>query len=191
MGVTNDLNDVAVRGPTGEAGVHVAGDSGAIYRPTGNGATGTWAGTTPGSGAAVTAIDLHTPGSGHAVDADGTVFAADGGGYDRVGPQHPVDLYGVDSDGPGAVTVAGGDGAVYERDGDRWVRHGPGDADLHDIEACPCGCTLAVAGGGTVLRRRDDTRHAEATPTGENLTAVRHCGGVHVAVGAAGTVIER
>jgi len=39
--VTNNFNDVAVRGPAGEANVYVAGDSGKIYHSFDNGETGT------------------------------------------------------------------------------------------------------------------------------------------------------
>ena len=117
MDVTNNFNDVSVRGAPGSANVYVAGDSGKIYSSFDDGATGTWDYTTPGSGAAVNAIDFHGPRSGHAVDGNQTVFATDDGStYDRLGIENAnYNFYGVDSNGFDDVTVSGGGGSVYDR----------------------------------------------------------------------------
>jgi hypothetical protein len=174
MDVTNNFNDVSVRGDPGSANVYVAGDSGKIYSSFDDGATGTWDYTTPGSGSAVNAIDFHGPRSGHAVDGNQTVFVTgDGGSYDKLGIENAnYNLYGVDSDGTDAVTVSGGGGSVYGWNGAQWVRDDTGDAGLRDVEDYV-----------------DGTWSQEATPTGQNLKAVVS-GDIEAAVGASGAVIE-
>ena len=191
MDVTNNFNDVSVRGAPGSANVYVAGDSGKIYSSFDDGATGTWDYTTPGSGAAVNAIDFHGPRSGHAVDGNQTVFATDDGStYDRLGIENAnYNFYGVDSNGFDDVTVSGGGGSVYDWDGSEWVRSDAGDAGLRDVEDYGSG-TLTVGGGGKVFREVDGLLTQEDTPTGENLQAVLP-GDLEVAVGAGGAVIER
>jgi len=188
--VTNNFNDVAVTGEAGDANVYVAGDSGKIYRSFENGASGTWAATTPGSGSNVNAVDFHGPRSGHAVDGNTTVFVTDDGEtWEKAGiADANVDFYGVDSDVDG-VTVSGGGGTVYDWNGSEWVREDTGDAGLRDVEA-DGDVALAVGGGGAVFRRDADGWVQEATPTGANLRAVVD-GDPEIAVGASGTVIER
>ncbi|WP_435100349.1 hypothetical protein [Halarchaeum sp. P4] len=189
--VTNNFNDVAVTGTAGEANVYVAGDSGHIYASFENGEAGSWDGTTPGSGSAITAIDFHGPKSGHAVDGNQTVFStADGGSWDKIGIENAnYNFYAVDSDASDDVEVAGGGGSVYEWDGATWVRSDTGDASLRDVDVT--GQTgYSVGGGGTVFEQTDGAWSQVATPTGQNLKGVVETDGLVVAVGAGGTVLE-
>lgn len=192
MDVTNNFNDVAVTGPAGEANVYVAGDSGKIYSSFENGATGTWTYTTPGSGAAVNAIDFHGPRSGHAVDGNKTVFAThDGGTYDRIGlADANVNFYGVDSDAPDDVWVSGGGGMVFHWNGSQWTPTDLGDAGLRDIEVTAGDARGYTVGGGGKVFAKDGAWSQQATPTGQNLKAVVR-GPVDLAVGAGGSVVER
>jgi hypothetical protein len=189
--VTNNFNGVAVRGEPGEANVYVAGDSGKIYSSFDNGATGTWDQVTPGSGAAINAVDFHGPRAGHAVDGNKTVFeTADGRSYEKIGlADANENFYGVDSDGSNDVHVAAGGGMVHRWDGARWRPTDLGDATLRDIEVDGDGA-YTVGSGGVVFSRDSGDWTREATPTGENLQAVTR-GEVDVAVGAGGTVIEK
>jgi len=189
--VTNNFNDVSVVGEPGDANVYIAGDSGKIYSSAANGATGTWDQATPGSGAAVQAIDFHGPTSGHAVDGNQTVFeTSDGGVYEKIGIENAnVNFYAVDSDGADSVHVAGGGGMVHDWDGAEWTPTDLGDASLRDIELADD--SGYVVGGGGVLFGLDDGKWSQAsTPTGANLNSVRR-GETDIAVGAAGTVIEK
>jgi hypothetical protein len=191
--VTNNFNDVAVTGIADEANVYVAGDSGKIYYSFENGATGTWDSVTPGSGSNINAIDFYDPRKGHAVDGNQTVFSTgDGTTWDKMGIENAdYNFYGVDSDGADDVTVSGGGGSVYNWNGSEWIREDTGDADLRDVEADGTPA-LTVGSGGMVFRRSDTGWHQETTPTGENLTAVTNIGmRPEIAVGAAGTVLER
>ncbi|MXR43299.1 hypothetical protein GRX01_18415 [Halobaculum sp. WSA2] len=191
--VTNNFNDVAVRGPAGEANVYVAGDSGKIYSSFENGETGTWDAVTPGSGSNVNALDFFDDRAGHAVDGNKTVFeTADGGVYERTGiADANVNFYGVDSDGVDDVWVCGGGATVFRWNGSGWRTTDLGDASLRDIEVADAGDTgLAVGGGGAVFEFDGHEWRQRDTPTGQNLKAVVR-GEPDVAVGAGGTVIER
>ena len=191
--VTNNFNDVAVTAAAGEANTFVAGDSGKMYVNFDNGASGKWDSTTPGSGAAVQAIDFHDDCSGHAVDGNQTVFRTDDGStYESFGIQDANDdFFGVDSDSADDVTVAGG-GSVRNWDGSEWVPEDNGDPTLRDVEMD--GASGLTVGGGVVFRRDEDGWVQEGTTVGGNLRAVLraddHGYDRDIAVGAAGTVIE-
>lgn len=190
MDVTNNFNDVSVTGDAGEANVYVAGDSGKVYFSYENGATGTWDYTTPGSGAAINAVDFFDDRKGHVVDGNTTVFyTRDGGTWDRLGVADANhNFYGVDSDGFDDVRVACAGGIVYRWNGSEWRRADTGDATLRDVEV-EDGDGFTVGGGGKVFERPDGEWVAAATPTGENLKAVVR-GDPTIAVGAGGTIIE-
>jgi len=190
MDVTNNFNDVSVTGQAGEADVYVAGDSGKTYYSFDNGAAGTWEYVTPGSGSNLNAVDFHGTRAGHMVDGNKTVFQTDDGStWDKIGlADANVNFYAVDSD-TDDVWIAGGGGMIFHYDGSEWTPADTGDAGLRDIEV-DCGGGLTVGGGGAVYELADGRWVERATPTGENLRAVLR-GDVDVAVGAAGTVIER
>nr|WP_255151151.1 hypothetical protein [Halorarius halobius] len=188
--VTNNFNDVAVRGTGDSANVYVAGDSGKIYYSFDGGKTGTWNSVTPGSGSAINALDFFGDRYGHAVDGNKTVFyTRDGSTWDTLGIENADhNFYGVDSDGFDDVTVSGGGGTVYNWTGSQWVRQDTGDASLRDLEVTGTP-GLTVGGGGAVFRRGETGWTQEQTPVGDNLKSVLR-GNVEIAVGAGGTVIE-
>ena len=191
MDVTNNFNDVAVTGTADDTNVYVAGDSGKIYYSFENGETGSWDYVTPGSGAALPAIDFHGPRSGHVVDTNGTVFAtADGTTWEGIGIDDAnVNFYGVDSVAADDVTVVGGGGMVFRYDGAQWTPTDLGDKSLRDV-TFDDGDGYTVGGGGAVFDATDGRWRREQTPTGENLTGVS-VGDQVVVVGAGGTVLER
>jgi hypothetical protein len=194
MDATNNFNDVSVTGTAGEANVYVAGDSGKMYYSFENGASQTWEDVTPASGSAINAIDFFDDRSGHVVDGNQTVlYTRDGTTWDRLGIENAnYDFYGVDSDGFDGVRVSGGGGSIYRWNGSEWARSDTGDAGLRDVEVEGEDDGYVVGGGGKVYDRENAEWRQEATPTGENLKALVRLGGESaVAVGAAGTVIER
>ena len=189
----NNFNDVAVTGPAGEANVYVAGDSGKVFYSFENGETETWEYVTPGSGSGLSAIDFHDDRAGHVVDTNQKVFATDDGStWEPVGiADANVNFYGVDSDGADDVYVSGGNGSVFDLTDAAWELSNLGDASLRDVEVGAAGdAGLTVGGGGKVFELGADGWTQLSTPTGANLKAVLR-GGTDVAVGAAGTVIER
>ncbi|MFB6269599.1 MAG: WD40/YVTN/BNR-like repeat-containing protein [Halobacterium sp.] len=190
MDVTNNFNDVSVTGNADEANVYVAGDSGKMYYSYEDGATGSWDYTTPGSGAAIHAVDFFDDRKGHIVDGNTSVFyTRDGGTWDRLGVEDANhNFYGVDSDGFDDVWVSGAGGTVYRWNGSEWRRADTGDATLRDVEV-ESGDGFTVGGGGNVYERPDSEWEARSTPTGENLKAVVR-GATTIAVGAGGTIIE-
>jgi hypothetical protein len=193
MDVTNNFNDIAVTGDAGSANVYVAGDSGKMYYSFENGATGTWEYVTPGSGSAINAVDFYDDRTGHIVDGNKSVFATgDGSTWSKLGIENANhNFYGVDSDGADDVWVSGGGGIIYHWTGSQWVPEDTGDAGLRDIEVTDDDAAgLTVGGGGAVYGLADDAWRQQSTPTGQNLKAVVR-GDVDIAVGAAGTIIER
>jgi photosystem II stability/assembly factor-like uncharacterized protein len=190
MDVTNNFNDVTATGNAGEANVYVAGDSGKMYYSFENGASETWEYTTPGSGAAINAVDFFDERTGHIVDDNQTVFyTRDGATWDKLGiADANHNFLGVDSDGFDDVWVSGGGGTVFHWNGSEWVRSDTGDATLRDIEV-ENGDGFTVGGGGVVFERPDSEWVARSTPTGENLKAVVR-GDVTIAVGASGSILE-
>jgi photosystem II stability/assembly factor-like uncharacterized protein len=190
MDVTNNFNDVTATGNAGEANVYVADDSGKMYYSFENGASETWEYTTPGSGAAINAVDFFDERTGHIVDDNQTVFyTRDGATWDKLGiADANHNFLGVDSDGFDDVWVSGGGGTVFHWNGSEWVRSDTGDATLRDIEV-ENGDGFTVGGGGVVFERPDSEWVARSTPTGENLKAVVR-GDVTIAVGASGTILE-
>jgi len=193
MDVTNNFNDVAVTGEAGEADVYVAGDSGKMYFSFENGREGTWEYVTPGSGSNINAVDFFGTRKGHIVDGNKTVFATDDGEtWDRIGlADANVNFYGVDSDGADDVWVSGGGGMVFHWDGVEWTPADTGDAGLRDIKVTDDdGDGLTVGGGAKVYDLTAGRWEQEATPTGENLEAVVR-GSTDIAVGSAGTIVER
>jgi len=189
--VTNNFNDVAVTGEAGDANVYIAGDSGSIYFSFENGKTGTWNSDTPGSGSAINAVDFYDERSGHAVDDNKVVYeTTDGGTYEKIGiADANSNLYGLDSDAPGDVWVAGGGGTVFELTPAGWVPDSLNDTQLQDI-VVDGASGLAVGGGGNVYTFDGEDWTPSATPTGQNLTAVVR-GGPDIAVGSGGIVLER
>jgi len=186
--VTNNFNDVAVVGPAGDANVYIAGDSGGIYYSFDNGTT--WNEVTPGSGAAIKAINFHGSQSGHAIDTNQTVFeTTDGGTYEPIGIENAdVGFFGLDSDATDDVWVVGGEGTVYRWDGAEWSSESIAVVALRDVEVGTSG--VAVGDNGGVFDRSDGTWSQMTTPNSQNLSAVVH-DSPSVAVGAGGTILER
>jgi len=188
---TGNFNDVAVAGPAGDANVYVADDSGAIHYSFANGEEGTWEYVVPGSGDTLNAIEFHGLREGHVVAEGGNVFATDDGTtWERIGLEDAdASFYGLDADAFDDVTVSGGNGTIQSYDGAQWTPTDLGDATLVDIETDGADA-YAVGGGGAIFERDGGVWAQNATPVGENLTAVAR-GSVDLAVGASGTVLER
>jgi len=196
MDSTNNYNDVAVTGPAGDADVYVAGDAGKIYYSFENGREGTWEDVTPGSGAALPAIDFHGTRSGHAIDENGRVYETDDGEtWQPIGIEDAdVTFYGLDSDGETDVTVVGGNGTVYRYEGAGWRVDSVGDTDLQDV-TYESGEGITVGGGGDLYEASADAWTKRDTPTGENLNGTVASFDTFVlrdyAVGDGGVVLER
>lgn len=192
-GVTNTFTDVAAT----RGGVYVTDASGTVHASLDG---DSWVHRTPGSGAAIDAMDFYAPRAGTLVDGDRSVYhTTDGRRWDRIGidgADHA--LRALDADGPHTTMVAGG--AIYERESGVWETHTPTGEALQDVGVGRCGCVHAVGSDGTVLHRPGHGMPGvdlatpevwiETTPVGGNLHGIA-IGPLHVAVGASGTVIER
>ena len=188
---TSNFNDVAVTCDGGEAEVFVADDSGAIHYSFENGRESTWEIVTPGSGAAISAIEFNSYRSGHIIDTNGEVFATnDGVTYDAIGIDGAeVTFYGLDSDAVNDVAVSGGNGSVFDYDGSQWTPTNIGAADLFDIETTGDD-GYAVGSDGAIFELSGGEWSQMTTPVSGKLNAVAR-GSTDIVVGAGGTVLER
>ncbi|WP_276281773.1 WD40/YVTN/BNR-like repeat-containing protein [Halorussus caseinilyticus] len=188
----NNFSDVAVTGNAGSANVFATDQSGKIFYNFDNGTAGKWHSVTPGSGAALPAIDFFDLKDGHAIDTNQKVFeTTDGASWQAIGNNDAgVTFYGVDSDGFDDVWVCGGNGTVFHYDGANWTPTGLGNPALRDIEVTTDdGDGYAVGDGGAVFDLTSGTWSQDDTPTGANLKGVVR-GSTDIAVGAGGTIIE-
>lgn len=187
---SNQLNDVTLGGCTN---VYCAGDSGAILYSQKGGREGTWNSVTPGSGSAITAIDVHEPRAGHAIDANQTVFeTTDGSTWTKIGiDSADGSFFGVASGAMDDVTVSASGGQIYAYDGSQWNRTRAHTVDLRDVES-DGETALSVGGNGTVLRFSGGTWTQEATDTSVTLRGVSSVGrSPEIAGGDDGTIVEK
>lgn len=200
-GVTDTFTDIAVTGSAGDATVYLCDTSGRVHVSEANGREGTWTHATPGSGAEITAIAV-SDSTGVLVDRNKDVFrTTDGATWSKVEtPDLGVSLHDVElSD---STIVLAGDGTVVAGSAGEWELESPTERSIQDVEIGRCGCVHAVGESGTVLHRmghgtpglRTLARWLDwwerTSPTGQNLHGFA-IGPPHVAVGAAGTIIER
>jgi hypothetical protein len=202
-GSSNNFNDVAVTGSSGEANVYVSGDSGQVFYSFDNGKSQTWNLVTPGSGSALKAIDFFASKAGNVVDTNQKVFETDDGEtWDAIGIANAgVNFYGTDSDAADDVWVSGGNGKVFQWNGNKWTPQDLGDASLRDIELNDGNSAgLTVGNGGKIFQFDGSSWQQQQTPTGANLKAVVRgspdiavgaSGSPDIAVGASGTILER
>ncbi|WP_276301023.1 WD40/YVTN/BNR-like repeat-containing protein [Halorussus lipolyticus] len=188
----DNFSDVAVTGNAGEANVYATNKSGKIFYNFDNGKAGKWHSVTPGSGAALPALDFFDLKDGHAIDTNQKVFeTTDGASWQAIGNNDAgVTFYGIDSDGFDDVWVCGGNGKVFHYDGANWTPNNLGDPSLRDIEVTDDDQDgYTVGDSGAVFDLTSGTWSQDTTPTGANLKAVVR-GSPDIAVGAGGTIIE-
>jgi len=195
-GTGNNFNDVAVTGQSGEANVYAADDSGNVFYSFDNGKSQTWTSVTPGSGSALKAIDFFNKKAGNLVDTNQKVFETDDGEtWDAIGiGDAGVNFYGADSDAADDVWVSGGNGKVFNWNGNQWMPNDLGDASLRDIEVTDGdNAGLTVGGGGKIFKFDGNSWNQQQTPTGANLKAVvlGNSNRPDIAVGASGTILEK
>lgn len=201
-GVTDTFTDIAVEGSAGDATVYLCDTSGRVHVSEANGREGTWTHATPGSGAEITAIDV-SDSTGVLVDQNKALFrTTDGATWTEVEtPDSGASLHDVELTDSGTIVLAG-DGTVVAGAAGEWEQESPTDQSIQDVEIGGCGCVHAVGESGTVLHRMGHGTPGLRTlarwldwwehksPTGQNLHGFS-IGPPHVAVGAAGTIIER
>jgi hypothetical protein len=198
---TGNFRDVVATGRGGDANVYIADESGQIFYSFDNGDT--WDSVTPGSGSTIPALDFYDDTDGHAADTNQSAFEThDGETWSTIGIEdRDENFYGVDSNGDDNVWICGGDGKVFEYDGD-WQAETLGDLRLRDIEvATDRTGGLTVGAGGRVFRLSGAWAE-EDTPTDDHLHGVVRStpdaldpslvasDAPDIAVGAAGTAIE-
>lgn len=162
--------------------------------------------TKPGGGSSMKGCSLVSPEVGHAVDTNSKVYRTEDGGqsWSVIGISGgSIGLYGVAAGGTAAgldseattsaddLSVAGGDGSVYQYNGAVWTKNWASDAGLLAIDRL-ADRGVAVGAGGRIYRRGLSGWRAEDSPASTKLNAVAlGKSGPDVAVGNNGTVLER
>lgn len=184
---SNNFTDVAASSEFCST-VFVCGDSSSIYYSFEDGNDGTWSSVTPGSGAAIQAIDLYGGRTGHAVDDNQSVFhTTDGSSWTKIGIESADGtFFDVDSESASDVTVSASGGAIYTYDGSQWSRTKAQTVDLNAVHL-DGRAGLTVGASGTVLRHSGAGWTQEPADTGGNLEGVSEVGeDPETAVGAGG-----
>ena len=148
----------------------------------------------PGGGSSAKSVEFLDLSTGYVCDTNTKVYATTDGGanWQTIGiDEESVGLYDVAAVDPYAITVAGGNGSVFQYDGTGWTKQDAGGATLYAIDRTN-DIGLIVGGSGSVFRRTGKGWRREKTPTGNTLRGVvLGKKSPDVAVGSSGTIIER
>ncbi|WP_284012368.1 hypothetical protein [Halobaculum litoreum] len=189
---TSTWEGIAVSGDAGAETLRIANGSGEVMAATTDGAgCPQWGDVVkPGSGSTIPAITAGDDGF-VAIDTSGNVFAETGEGWEDIGIRNAqvnfADVY-ADAD---RLLVAGGGGTVfrYDRPCRNWTPLNVASVALRAVDVRDG--RVAVAGAnGTVVERTAAGWTPSPTATEATVRGIA-LGEVDVAVGAAGTVIER
>jgi len=185
---TNNFNEVAVEGDSGDATVYIAGDSGKVYYSYDNGDN--WNSVTPGSGASILSVDFADENTGHVVTGNKNVLKTTDAGvtWTGIGISDAGTLLDVHSNSPTDVWVSAARGTVYNYDGSSWENITV--SRTVDLNAVDIDGTGYVAGGNGTVYRWSGSFSLEPTDTTNVLRSVAR-GGPDVAVGNSGTAVVR
>lgn len=198
----DNIKAIAATGRENEANVYTATASGLFFYNFDDGAEGKWNYVTPGSGSNINGLSMYGEKKGHIVDGNSDAFITqDGTTFNKMGIPNadstPQDVY---SNGKFSVWASAGGGMVYRYDSTanwNFTKVSPNaDATLQAI-SLNSGETngYTVGSGGAVFRLLDNygagTWEEETTPVGQNLKGVAFDDSTAIAVGAAGTIVEK
>ena len=195
-GKTSTWEDVAVAGLAGQEWMYLVNGSGELLRGRHGGDGTTWRDPVkPASGSSALAVAFPDRGTGYVCDTSGTVAETVDAGeqWRRIGVDGAgVDLHDVAPWGADAVTVAGGNGVVFEYDGLSWSSRSTGGGDVHAVARTRRDGLAADASGDVYeLTRRGWTSSGTPTETPLHGVVLDIADAPAVAVGAGGTVLER
>lgn len=148
----------------------------------------------PGRGSTIQGIDFDTDGTAYAADTTGKVYQQDAGGeWETIGVRNAqVNFHDIDCD-DGHLLIAGDDGIIYrfDRFADNWTPIRAGDGTIYSIDQYG-GRRGASSADGRIFEPEVMVGWSERpTEVAEDLYGVAFGPQYDIAVGAAGTVVER
>lgn len=188
-GITDNWSGLAVAGAAGGERLALVNGSGQVLLGEYDGETVAWDDPVkPGSGSSMSAITLLEGSLGYCCDTNAGVYRLQGEEFERVGIE---DASGFDALAATdeIVAVASGSGVVQRFDGSVWTPVRVAEAALSGL-AVGDDEWLAAGAGGAIYENREGDWERVDSPTEADLHGVA-VGGVSVAVGAGGTVLER
>ncbi|PSP89313.1 hypothetical protein BRC90_05425 [Halobacteriales archaeon QS_4_69_34] len=216
---TSTWTDVAIAGPAGEERIYLTDGSGAVLRGEYGRKSVEWDDSRkPGSGSSLSAVVFVDRDTGHLCDTNQCVYGTTDGGasYETIGIEDANTAFtAIAAADPETIVVAGADGSIFRYDGTVWTRLHVGEDALGAIDRTADGGLVAGDGGAVhefvdggweptetpveaVLRGivigTDDAESSTAEDTGNAEDAgdtAGRAGGPDVAVGDAGTIVER
>ncbi|WP_323171145.1 hypothetical protein [Natrialba sp. PRR66] len=195
--MTSSWTAVAVAGLAGEERITALNGSGELLHGQRDGASVEWAEVIePGTGSSVTDVDITPLSYVYTVDTDGGAFESRDGGdtWTRIG----IDAAAVDFDAvaavdSGAVSVAGGDGTVWNYNGVGWSRASLAETAITALVRNRYDA-LAIASSGDLFERDFDGWTTQTTLPAQNdplAIALGTSRAPELVVGESGMVIER
>lgn len=191
-GITDAFGVLTVAGTRGDEKLLLADGNGAVYAAEVAGESLDWGPAyRPAGDTALTDLAATPDGVGYAVDSNAVVRrTTPDEGWRAVGVEDAENSFYAVAAGPGVLLVGGGNGRVYRSTdgGGTWTPFSLGSFTVRALDATG---DRAVAAGtnGTLVTRVDDWRPDEWEGS-KTINAVA-LGGVDVAVGNGGLVLER
>ena len=196
MEKTSTWESIAVAGPKGDERVIYANGSGELLdaEMDAHGFPDWGEVTKPGRGSTMPGVDFDTDGTAYAADTTGKAYQLAGGGeWAEIGVRNAeVNFHDIDCD-DGHLLIAGDDGIVYrfDRFAENWTPIRAGDGTIYSIDQFEGRRAAATADGRMYEPEMMVGWSERPTEVAEDLYGVAIGPEYDIAVGAAGTVVER
>ncbi|KYH26342.1 hypothetical protein HAPAU_14390 [Halalkalicoccus paucihalophilus] len=188
-GITDNWADLAVAGAAGGERLALVNGSGQVLLGSYDGSEIEWNDPVkPGSGSSMSAIEFVDDSLGYCCDTNAGVYRLQGEEFEQVGIEDAsgFDALAVTDE---IVAVANGSGVVQRFDGSVWTPVRVAEAALSGL-AVGDKEWLAAGAGGAIYENREGDWERVDSPTEADIHGIA-IGGVSVAVGEGGTVLER
>ncbi|WP_331235677.1 hypothetical protein [Natronorarus salvus] len=191
LDITSSWTDCAAVGAAGEETITLLTGSGEVVRGTVSGTEIKWdEPVKPGSGSSATGAAF-AEGVGYVCDSNASVFEIREHEFERIGVEDGGSFTDIAASAPSEVSAVASDGSVHRYDGTTWTRSAASEGALTGIDLAG-DRGLVCSDAGELLDRESPGWEAAEVPTDEGLNAVvLDVGGVDLAVGDSGTVLER
>jgi hypothetical protein len=195
MEKTSTWESIAVTGPKGDEHVIYANGSGELLDASmDEHGYPVWGEVEkPGRGSTMPGVDFDTDGTGYAADTTGKAYQFDGDDWLEIGVRNAeVNFHDIDCDN-GHLLIAGDDGIVYrfDRFANNWTPIRAGDGTIYSIDQYE-GRRAGSTADGRIFEPEAMVGWSERpTEVAEDLYGIALGPRFDIAVGAAGTIVER
>ncbi|MCL7417189.1 MAG: hypothetical protein M8354_05045 [Halalkalicoccus sp.] len=188
-GITDNWSGLAVAGAAGRERLALVNGSGQVLLGEYDGSEVEWdEPVKPGNGSSMSATGFVDDATGYCCDTNAGVYRIRDDEFERIGIED-ASGFSTLAAAPDTVAVANDSGVVQRFDGSVWTPVRVSDESLSGLDTDGEGW-LAVGTGGAIYENREGEWETVESPTEADLHGVA-VGGVSVAVGAGGTVVER